>query len=198
MIKKIIDKVFSNVRFFNSFRDFIHHDFIKEKAIIKRELNISKRTLDFGCGSGQYSVLFKKGCYFGADGDKKCIEFARKEYTKQTFVLTENNRKLQFKDGFFDQILAMDFFHHISPIDIDFILNEMKRLLSKNGKLFIIDHPPKQKKMLARLLMAFDRGQYAKDPEELLGYLLVHFKLVKKFPMKTGPYVDYVLILSKN
>lgn len=103
------------------------------------------RILDAGCGNGYFcrklSPLIES--VTGIDGSKRMIEIAEersdayKNISYQLQDLTESNWKLQKE---FSCVLAHLILQDMSDIEAFFI--ESKRLLAKNGRLFItIPHP---------------------------------------------------------
>ena len=199
MIQKIINLIFDNTIIFNKFRNIVHNDFKKEKNIIMQEFDVksNKKILDFGCGVGQYSVIFKPENYTGVDLDFNNINFAKKNF-KGNFFLNKPN-KLDFPNDKFDFIMALAMFHHINNLDLEIILKEFKRILKPKGKIFIIDLLPHkyQKNILSNILISLDRGRFIRDINDLIQIFSKFFKINKKYFIKTGPYIEYVVVLSK-
>lgn len=196
---KPIDFFLKNAKFFNSFRKWIHDDFKIEKKLIKKEFSDNKKTLDFGCGVGQYSILFNSKNYFGADIDKSCIDFTKKE-RKGNFIHIKDSKKLNFKNNYFDQILVTHVTHHINDNIIKQTFKEFNRILKKNGKIMIIDHYPikYQPNLICKFMIKVDRGKNFRNVEQLQKLFFPYFKILKKSLIKSSVYRDYALIINKK
>lgn len=110
----------------------------KERAleILQKDVPQKAKVLDAGCAFGDLLSLLDKSNYqtFGIDVSKYALERARKN-TKAQLVLGDLNKKLPYKDNFFDAIFAVDVIEHLdSPYHF---LLEIKRVLKKGGILFI-------------------------------------------------------------
>jgi ubiquinone/menaquinone biosynthesis C-methylase UbiE len=98
----------------------------------------NSKILDIGCGPGHYSKYFDKCGYdvTGIDFSNSMISIARKLCTNVNFV-QKDMRNLDFKEKSFDALWVCASFPHIPKIHSYSILNDFKRLLKKNGILFI-------------------------------------------------------------
>ncbi len=198
-IYKMTDMIFSNSQIFDKFRNFVHDNFKNEKDIIKKYFDKNKKTLDFGCGAGQFSTLFNQDNYYGVDTDIKYIKFCKNRY-KGNFSLIKNFPPYKFKGKFFEQILISAVMHHINDKNLINILKNLKRILKDNGKIMIIDHFTKkhQKNILCRFLIDLDRGNNFRDLNEAIKLSSGYFKIKKRESFKNSVYKDYVLILTKK
>lgn len=198
-IYNIIDLIFSNSQVFDRFRSLIHNNFKDEKKVISKYFDKDKLTLDFGCGAGQFSILFNPGMYYGVDTDIKYIKFCKKKY-KGKFLVINNLPPYNFKSKFFEQILISSVIHHTDNKTLIKILKELKRILKKSGKLMITDHfvKEKQRNIFCKLLIYLDRGKYFRNPEKVIELFSKDFKVKKLKLFKNDMYKDYMLILSKR
>jgi len=142
------------------FRDEIERsespDYIRSgMAFFLNEFQISlqgKKILDFGSGSGAFSVnLSKFGAdqIIGAEVDEKLIDIAKAvikdfeitnvQYHKIKFI--DGDYKLPFKKGEFDIVWPHSVMEHVHPLQRDFVLKELWRVL-KNDGILIIDGTP--------------------------------------------------------
>jgi SAM-dependent methyltransferase len=112
----------------------------------------SKKVLDFGCGIGYYSAFFSKlgGNVTGVDPSEKYLKIANTIYSNNSKVRYikakfENQDDFDFLDRDFDIIFLSDvflyFFEPYQKMDLtpDTLLIKLESLLSKNGKIFIMD-----------------------------------------------------------
>jgi 2-polyprenyl-3-methyl-5-hydroxy-6-metoxy-1,4-benzoquinol methylase/rubredoxin len=89
--------------------------------------------LDVGCSSGSFLDLAKKRDLktYGVELNKTEYEFAKK---KGHAVHNELLQNISFKEKF-DVVTLWDVFEHL--IDGEFYLNEIKKILNTNGKIFL-------------------------------------------------------------
>ena len=110
----------------------------KNLEIVKlADVNDGHQVLDVGGGTGRISVLLKKknANVFIADSAMNMI---RQAQDKGIHTVNAASEKLPFRDASFDRIVMVDTFHHVENQEIT--LNEMWRLLAKDGKI-IIEEP---------------------------------------------------------
>ena len=195
---KIVDFIFSNSYLFNSFRNIIHNNFKEDKLIISKYFINNKKTLDFGCGMGQFSILFDKDKYYGIDTDKEYIDFCKKK-NKGNFSLIKEVPPYNFQDKEFEQIIVFAVIHHINDKVLKSIFEEFYRILKKNGRIIIMDHFIKkdQRNFFCRFLINFDRGRYFRNPDNIISLLKKRFEVEKQF-IRKGLYKDYILIFKKK
>lgn len=97
----------------------------------------SGRILDIGCGSYPYFLTltdFKEK--YGIDPSLASSKL--ENITLEKLDIAKN--KLPFKDNFFDTVTMLAVFEHIEHDKLNFVLNEIRRVLRKNG-VFIITTP---------------------------------------------------------
>lgn len=93
------------------------------------------RLLDGGCAYGYATIHFsKKTKTYGIDPNKHFIEIAKKRYKNIDFSV-QALEKTNFKDNYFGCIILNDVIEHVE--DEVRALNEMYRILEKNGVLII-------------------------------------------------------------
>lgn len=110
----------------------------KERAMefLKKNLPKQAKILDAGCAFGDLLLLLDRDNYmtFGIDISQYAINKAKK-VTKAQLILGDLNKKLSYKDNFFDAVFALDVIEHLdSPYTF---LLEMHRVLKIGGILFI-------------------------------------------------------------
>lgn len=106
--------------------------------IAKYSLKIPEkmRVLDFGCGSGYFvSKLAETGYQsYGLDISSEAVQFGQRQGIKNLAVM--NSHKLNFDDGYFDCILAMDVLEHLE--DESWAIKEIERVLAPGGIAIIM------------------------------------------------------------
>jgi len=97
-----------------------------------------KEILDVGCASGWFlhelSKKIPSAKFYGVDIYKEGIDYAKKEYPNINFYVS-NAEKLRFEDSKFDLIINTEVIEHLE--NPEKAINEMKRVLKKNGRLII-------------------------------------------------------------
>lgn len=95
----------------------------------------STKILDVGCCTGfNLHTLSKFGKVYGADVEKKAVEYCKKRGLKRISFL-KNGLKLPFKDNFFDVITCLDVIEHVKE-DKKY-LEELRRILKPGGTLVL-------------------------------------------------------------
>jgi len=106
----------------------VYHRLPGEKAY-------NKRTLDIGCGDGfKTARLSKRYDITGIDIFPQQIDSDRKKHPGVDFRVM-NAEKLEFPDGCFDEIYALDVLEHVDNLYA--AIKEVKRVLKKGGILNI-------------------------------------------------------------
>lgn len=118
----------------------------KANSFISREQR-KGRVLDVGCGSYPYFLVSTKfEEKYGIDPSVNA-NFVKNQriYLSKTDV---SKKKLPFKDNFFDVVTMLAVFEHIDQNKLKFVLEEIKRVLKKNGNLIITTPSPWADKLL--------------------------------------------------
>jgi ubiquinone/menaquinone biosynthesis C-methylase UbiE len=90
--------------------------------------------LDIGCGNGR-NMKNTNYDFYGIDNCKKFIELA-KEVSPNVYL--SDMTKLPFSDNFFDAIISIASFHHLSNNERRMeCLKEMKRVLKPKGQILL-------------------------------------------------------------
>lgn len=135
------EDVFMGVRgekpatYFRSFRE----DYRLRSLVATIKLNKGK-LLDIGCGGGMLTeslpYYFPKANIFGCDISRTAIKYAVKFGSGKIRYNQIQNNHFPYKDNFFNICICFDVLEHVP--DVDFFLKEVKRVLKKNGKFFLI------------------------------------------------------------
>jgi len=99
-----------------------------------------KKILDLGCGMGGLLIAFKKEGFnaIGLDSNLDYCEIARlrgKRYNLNVEIINSEAEDMPIQSASFDLIVCKDTIEHVqNPMQV---LNECKRILKKNGQIFI-------------------------------------------------------------
>lgn len=98
------------------------------------------RLLDIGCGGGilteSLPYYYPKAKIFGCDVSKPAIKYAKKFGSGKVTYNILSGKKLPYRDNFLDVCICLDVMEHIP--DVGFFLKEVRRILKKNGKFFLL------------------------------------------------------------
>jgi len=112
---------------------------------LENKINKKIRFLDLGCGTGKIEryifSYFPKAEVYGIDPSAESIKAAASTNTKALFSIYDG-KKIPFKNDFFNAGLLSCVLHHILPNNRKQILKEARRVLKKDGYLFIFEHNP--------------------------------------------------------
>lgn len=97
------------------------------------------RVLDLGCGTGRHAIYLAK-CNFkvvGVDVSESALrlakKWARREKLDDIDFLQAAMRDMPFGNSQFDAVISVSVIHHALRKDIDETVNEIHRILRKNG-----------------------------------------------------------------
>ena len=102
----------------------------------KEYLSNNGLCLDLGCGIGQYSKRFMEYGYDVISADISKIALNKVKEFNTNIINLDMREKLLFKDDMFDIVFANLSIHYFSDLDTKKLINEIKRILKRNG-LFI-------------------------------------------------------------
>lgn len=156
MSKQTVNRTHSNLDFrfmsyFFSIRDIFHSPKIK---IDKSEINSGDIVLDYGCGSGSYTIIAaevvdESGKVYAVDIHPLAIKKVEKRAAKKKLY---NIKTIQtdcdtgLKNQSIDVVMCFDVLHDIT--DKERIVKEWHRVLKNGGKLGFDDHHTKEDEIL--------------------------------------------------
>ncbi len=125
--------------------------------------------LDFGCGNGILipDLVKKFKSVYGLDISYKMLKSARENWKSSKGAIIGDGNHIPFRDNSFDCVVCRGVIHHIP--DIGLILNEVHRILTKNG-LFVFSEPCNDSVIirLARKIMYKKSKRFDKDDRAFL------------------------------
>lgn len=128
---------FDHFNFLGPIYDLIFGRSNNQEIVKLTDIKDSQCVLDVGGGTGRISVLLKKETAKIIIADS-AINMIKQAQDKGIQAVNAVSEELPFRDGCFDRIVMVDAFHHVENQEIT--LNEMWRLLAKDGKI-IIEEP---------------------------------------------------------
>jgi SAM-dependent methyltransferase len=138
--------------------------FVEEKfapVLAHNDLSTSRRVLDLGCGPGINTHHFSGADYLGVDINPRYIESAERRH-KRRFVASDAAEFVTSASERFDFILVNSFLHHIDSAGTAQILSNLRRLLTNDGHVHILDLVLPEKPSVSRFLARADRGRFSR------------------------------------
>lgn len=186
--------------FFNENHPLVNNINSEISEIIEEALDTKNpKILDIGCGTGEDINLLSKhirGKIYGIDISKKAINHAKKKFgrgSREINLITRDFTKIKFPGNYFDIIYSFSFFHCLLPQDIYPVLKKIKRILKRNGTLFLKTRSLKDakyrwgKKIYNSLFLQNKLLVNFLDKKTLKNYLIPHFKILE---IKEKIYTD--------
>lgn len=106
---------------------------------VLKHLTGNEIVLDIACGSGFGTHLLSentKNIVIGGDLSEEAINLCNSNWSnKNLFFQLIDGTQLPFQDNYFDVIVSFETIEHTTKFDL--MLNELKRVLKPNGKLFL-------------------------------------------------------------
>jgi len=99
-------------------------------------LKDKKEVLDIGCGNGWLTHYVSKKAYTGITYSKSEVKNLQKNGYR-AIILNIEKDKLPFKDETFDCVFASHIIEHIEKKELINLMNEIKRVLKKNGVIIL-------------------------------------------------------------
>lgn len=99
-----------------------------------------KKCLDIACGEGYGSMLLAQSAQsvVGGDVDSETVKWAKERYVKNNLeFITADISQLDLKSSDFDIVVSFETIEHISAAAQKKAIKELKRVLKKDGLLFI-------------------------------------------------------------
>ncbi len=111
-------------------------------AATDQPLSQYRHILDFGCGCGRLGRMFK-GIDHPVDGcdiDAEVLDWTVNHLPYYRTTLTLPNHPLPYANNYFDLIISISIFSHLSETSQLFLLQELHRIASKTGRLMLTIH----------------------------------------------------------
>lgn len=159
--------------------------------------------LDVGCGTGtSLDFLPSPIAYTGIDISSPYIARARARYQNRgCFLVGDASSPSVDLNGPFDRIFTVGVLHHLSDEQVRGFIRNLVSWLKPGGKFVSIDpcsvegqHP------IAKFLIANDRGEYVRKPDDLLRLFSKEFSgdMTVMHNLLRIPYSHVILTLSIN
>lgn len=164
------------------------------KSFISELVSPDARVLDLGCGTGDYSVVFKH--YTGIDSNPEVIRYAREKYSAK--FVCGNALSTGFKRSHFDAVVSVGLLHHLNDRDAKKVFLEADRVTKQGGVIIIVDacYPLSPINLIGLLVRKMDKGRYIRKIEQTLN--LIPRSWDSSWTTISGFPLDYVAIVRKK
>ncbi len=171
---------------------------IRKELTLNKFNNCHKKILDVPCGTGEFCKLFNAASYIGIDISKEYIEYAKKTYNRAFYCM--DARKSGFDNFYFDYILILGLLHHLDMSSVASVLEEIKRILKKDGRVLLIEDAPITYKwnFIGKFLQRYDVGNNIRVAEEYNKIIGKYFVVDKYYPIRNGFWNYSVFALSSK
>ena len=143
IIKKNVKKLFDSIEDYDVYSHAKgvvgEYEESKERSNVLKNLRLKKGSLilDAACGDGRFLELTGNSNIIGLDISLSLLNAAKKKGLKNILILGDLEN-LPFKDSVFDEIFAVRVLGHLP--NINNAINEISRVLKKNGMVVIMDY----------------------------------------------------------
>ena len=166
-------------RFGNSYGQFI--DFQERRILNKIFKNQSGKILDLACGSGRLTNFATSG----ADASEEMLKIAQKKHSEKEFFQAKSN-DLPFEKESFQGCLTFHFIMHLDEVIFKKTIDEVHRILSKNGT-FVFDIPVKNRRKILNQNQENWHAALSFNQDEIEKFIKNKFEIRKKFGLLIIP-----------
>ncbi len=150
-------------------------DYPPLNKIRKTKIKEGSIVLDYGCGPGSYSIAAAQvvgdlGKVYAADIHPLAIDEVKNRVREKGIKNIETiltNRDTNLDENSIDVVLLLDIYHHLS--DPKSILEELYRVLKKEGSLSVDDHHFKDDEIISKITST-KLFKFSEKKEELFNF----------------------------
>lgn len=168
-------------------------------VIMNNDLRKVRRVLDVACGPGTNTKYFAQSDYLGIDLNERYIQTARQKYGRD-FQIADARSYSVDETNLYDFILINSFLHHINTAEVQALLANLRKLLSADGHIHILELVLPETKSIARTLAHWDRGKFARPVEEWKTIFSEFFKteVFEPYPLRGGGTALWNMVYFKG
>lgn len=180
------------------------YDFIQTVAGVKllhrrfrRVLSVSppyQTVLDIGGGTGRIQTILASGSqYYCLDNEAPKLRHLLARNQEARAILGDA-AQTPIADASVDLVLCTLVTHHLTDIQLQQMLSEIKRVLRPGGRLLFSDATWLPSWLSGRLLWSIDRGSNPRSKEVLLDVLSSHLRIVHREEFRLAH--EYILVVA--
>jgi SAM-dependent methyltransferase len=134
---------------------------IKNRLLDQAGVHSGDAVLDLGAGTGTLALLLKQRCpgahVTGLDADPAILGIARQKASAagcEVEFVEGFSTELPFPDRSLDVVLSTLFFHHLTSVEKQTTLGEVRRVLKPGGRLHVADWGKPSDPVMAALFLS--------------------------------------------
>ena len=150
----------------------------------------AKTVIDLGGGTGASRGLWAEDCrYVCLDVEMPKLRGFRSKHPGGLALLSDATR-MAIASGSVDVVLCMAVVHHLTETMLDQVLDEVLRVLKRDGQIVLLDPVMNRERWAGRVLWRLDRGSHPRTAEGIQAKLESRFRMMhwEKFSI----YHEYV------
>jgi SAM-dependent methyltransferase len=133
-----------------------------------------RRVLDVGCGPGTNSAEFEGLDYLGVDINPAYIAHARRRHSGTFVVADVQSDPIPGRETY-DFVLVNSLLHHLDDGAVSSLLGDVRRYVSTDGHVHVIDLELPERRGIPRTLALGDRGDHPRSFPAWRALLTEHF-----------------------
>jgi len=155
--------------------------------------------VDVGAGPGTNARHFPDAGYLGIDISPEYVEYATRRYGKE-FVVADATEYVPDNGRRADFVLINSFLHHVDDGGVGRVMSNMRRLVSSDGCLHVLELVLPARPSIADLLARWDRGDYARSLDHWRALFTEHFEplVFEPYPLGLGPATLWHMVYFKG
>lgn len=162
-----------------------------------------ERVLDVGCGPGDILEYLPTVDYVGIDWSPEYIAMARKRFgDRGRFEVADVGHLKLAEEDKFDIVLGAGLLHHLNDESASALMTRIAAVLNPDGRSIFIDPAwTSDQGVLARMIIANDRGQYVRNAEgyaELASQFFRNVSTHVRHDQLRVPYTHCITICRHN
>lgn len=186
---------------------FRERDYLDPKiaSVIKKIAsdNSYKKILDVGCGTGKLVIHLNKNGFSAYGCDPYIRETLKMFHIKpklNKFFINASATRLPFNNNSFDMVTLVSVIEHLQKKEVEKFLSEAKRVLKKNGYIFIVtpNYDSIWRKFQGKKWFGYSDPTHINFyTPETLAKLLVKYnfkKITFQFKLMDLSFLDYLVV----
>lgn len=186
-------------------------EMLKNALLEDSDIRPGQKVLDFGCGTATLTIKGKQkypeAAFVGLDVDENILRIARKKISQKGLNISidiYDGFNLPYENNTFDRVISSFVFHHLSTDRKKEILNQMRRILTPYGKVYILDFGQPQTRIAKGIMRLFNLFEPVDDnikgliPEYMRNTGFLDVRNVRDFKELWGTFSLYSGLKGDN
>lgn len=190
-MQQLLTRIAQQPALWATLRRIVENNYRGERAAIADELVPwrdvgTRRFLDFGCGTGEFTPSFPQAQYLGVDLSADYVRYAATQSTAPFAVM--DGRALAVQDGVFDAALVLGVIHHLDDGLAHQTIAELHRVLRPDGEMLVLEDipPPSIWNLPGRVMHWLDRGDAIRSDADYQRLFAPYFSVRRSWTLRSG------------